>query len=71
MIAVFVLFYTVAVFAGEVEDIDHLLKNEKLMRNQIDCLLDRGTCSKDDEQKKGILFEYYSNHSIIWLMLFL
>ena len=55
IIAVFVLFYTVAVVVGEIEDIDNLLQNEKLMRRQIDCLLDKGRCTKDGKEMKGIL----------------
>uniref|UniRef100_A0A310SB41 Chemosensory protein 05 n=1 Tax=Chrysomela lapponica TaxID=153811 RepID=A0A310SB41_CHRLA len=36
-------------------DLDAIVKNDRLLRNYVDCLLGKKKCSKDGEQLKGIL----------------
>lgn len=39
-------------------DVDNVLKNDKLVRRYIDCVLERGRCEKNGSDLKGNFLNY-------------
>ncbi|CAH1116675.1 unnamed protein product [Phaedon cochleariae] len=42
-------------------DLDAIIKNDRLLRNYVDCLLGKKKCTKDGEELKGILPDALKN----------
>ena len=53
LFALLVTMGAVFVTGFEIEDIDKILNDGPLMRKHIDCVLDKGRCTKDGAEIKG------------------
>ncbi|RZC39775.1 chemosensory protein [Asbolus verrucosus] len=61
IVALFVAFFVIAYAAEKYTtkydnvDLEKILKSERLLRNYVNCLLDKGRCSPDGQELKKVL----------------